>query len=295
MKRIFHILKLVKYMVKKFFSFLILMIISGISFLVTSKAVDYIKQLDPIMTDIKNNKNLYEVASIDAEVDNISVTPGISGTKIDFNSSYKNMKKYGGYDDNLLVFNKELPTVSVTNIYDKYITSGNKKLNRVSLIFKITNTNYLEEIIYILKEKEVIGTFFISDDVLKNNPDIIKLLYLNNQKIETLGNQSKYSALELDQINHLLRSYISKGISYCYSDDINNDVLSVCRNKKMHTIIPTINTDKFPYYEIKNNLNNGDIIKFNNNIRTVEELSYIINYIRQNNINIVSLEKMLEE
>ena len=42
-------------------------------------------------------------------------------------------------------------------------------------------------------------------------------------------------------------------------------------------------------------IQNGKIIKFSNNNKVVYELNFIINYIRQNNYEIVSLKKLLEE
>lgn len=282
-------------MFKNIFSIFLFVFISVISCYLTSLATDYIKKIDPLMQTIEENKSLYEKETINAVYDDISIIPGISGMGIDFDSSYAIMKKYGEFNDNLLVFNRIEPDISYTKIFNKYVMRGNPSKNNITLIFKIRDTNYLEEIISILHEKDVIGTFFIDDEVLKENQDIIKLLYLNNQKIESLGSNDQYDEIEINSMNKYLKSYTTKTLSYCYSDGVNQEILKACSNKKMHTIIPTINTDKFPYYELKYKLENGAIIKFNNNIRTVEELRYVINYIKQNNYKIVSLEKLLEE
>lgn len=286
---------MVKYMFKKFFSFFLFSFFSLLSFFMTTLMVNSLKELDPIMKEIEKNKSLYEIEPVNVWEDDSFVIPGTNGLKIDIQNSYKLMKKYGDFNDNLFVFYEISPIKSINNIYDKYISSGNKNKREIALVFKIKDTNYLEEIISILKEKEVIGTFFVDENLLNENKDVVKLLYLNNQKIESLGNNNSYDVTNLEKTNVFLKGYINNSLSFCYSDEINNDVLQVCRNRSLHTIVPSINTSKFPYYEIKNKLESGSIIKFDNNYNTVFELTYIINYIRQNNQKIVSLEKLLEE
>ena len=282
-------------MFKKFFSFFLFAFFSLLSFFMTTLMVNSLKELDPIMKKIEKNKSLYEIEPVNVWEEDSFVIPGTNGLKIDVQNSYKLMKKYGDFNDNLFVFYEKSPIKSINNIYDKYISSGNKNKREIALVFKVKDTNYLEEIISILKEKEVIGTFFVDEKLLNENKDVVKLLYLNNQKMESLGNNNSYDVTNLEKTNAFLKGYINNSLYFCYSDEINNDVLQVCSKKKLHTIVPSINTSKFPYYEIKNKLENGSIIKFDNNYNTVFELTYIINYIRQNNQKIVSLEKLLEE
>jgi len=152
-------------MLKRFFSFFIFNFLSFLSFFLTTIAVNYIKALDPIMVSLNNNKSNYEVDFVNAVIDDVSIVPGRSGIKIDIDKSYNLMKKYGTYNEQLLVFNNYVPNISISNIYDKYINKGNSDKRLVSFVFKVEDTNYLEEIVYILKEKEVIGTFFIDDEV----------------------------------------------------------------------------------------------------------------------------------
>ena len=60
----------------------------------------------------------------------------------------------------------------------------------------------------------------------------------------------------------------------------------------MNTIIPSL-TDNLN--EIKTNIENGSIILFNTSINSVEELSYIIDFIKGKGYNIVDLDKLLDE
>ena len=280
-------------MYRSFFNVLLIIFLSIISFLLTFIVVSYLKRMDPIMKEIKENSLLLEEEYVNAYVDDDIIIPGISGKKIDIENSYSIMRKYGSYKEDLLVYEEIFPLVSISNIYDKYVISGNKDKEEVSLIFKIEDTSFLEEIILILKRNDVIGTFFIDERLLMENKDIIDLLYLNNQNIEMLSNN--YKIINIDRISSLLRSYISIDNNYCYLEEYNLDILNRCSFEKMHTIIPTINTSKYPYYDIKNNLSNGSIIKLNNDIRCLYELDFIIKFIKQKKYDIVSLKKMLNE
>ena len=280
-------------MFRSIFYIFIFLLLSSISFYLSMISISYIKELDPIMKEIKNNTSVYEVSSKDAFIDDLIIVPGVKGKIIDVDSSYKVMKNYGAFEDDLLIYDYTLPKLSISNIYGKYVISGNSNKKEVSLVFKIESTNYLEEIISILKTNDVIGTFFIDEYLIYESIDIIDLLYLNNQNIELLSDE--YSLINIEKINYYLNKYINKKISYCYVDSFNKSVLSICSFKKLHTIIPSINTSNYPYYDIKNKLSNGSIIKLNNNIRVVEELNYIIKYIRQKDYEIVSLKKLLSE
>jgi len=280
-------------MYRSIFYLSLFIFLSILSFYFTLFSISYLKNLDPIMKEIKNNISLYKVDSVNAYVDDLIVIPGVSGKDIDMDTSYKLMKNYGSFKKDLIVYNKSFPKISINNIYDKYVVSGNLDKKEVSLIFKIEDTNYLEEIIVILKDNAVIGTFFIDEEIFLESKDVIDLLYLNNQDIEFLSKE--YKLLNIEKFDYLLRNYINKTINFCYLDYYDKKTLNICSFKKMHTIIPSINTSNYPYYDIKNKLSNGSIIKLNNNSRVLYELDFIINFIRQKDYKIVSLKKLLSE
>lgn len=276
-------------MLKGFFSFLLL---SGLYVFLTSFAVTYIKSIDPVMLSIKNNVDKYEVKSVDAVVNEFDVIPGKNGLSVDIDKSYSLMKKYGDFNDKLLVYKDVKPDISIFDIYDKYISSGNLDKREVTFIFKLNDKRYVKEIVNILKEKNVIGTFFLDDDLIYDK-DFIIYLYTNNQEIEFFSNN--YNLDNLKMAYRYVSGYINKNLSYCYNDSYNKNNIMNCGCRKMHMIIPSINTTKNPFHSIKENLNNGSIIKLENNNSVILELRHVINFIRQKNYKIVSLKKMLEE
>ena len=276
-------------MFKRFFSFFILSIFS---FIITSLFIKYIKLLDPIMFYLKDNQSYYNVDAVNATIDDFSMIPGKKGLVIDIDSSYSLMKKYGTFNEDLLVFKDVNPDISISNIYNKYISFGNIDKNEVSFIFKIDDDKYIKEIVSLLKEKEIIGTFFLNKELIYDK-DLVIYLYLNNQEIEYYDLDYDFNLLRYASI--FVSSYTSKSLSYCYNDSYNKSNITNCSLRRMHMIIPSISCDDYPFYEVKNKLSNGSIIKFESNKTVLYELRHIINYIRQKNYEIVSLKKMLEE
>lgn len=276
------------YLIKKILSYLGLLVFSFLSFYLTNLSIQYIKSLDPIMKMINEEKEKYRVSYVDALIDDKMIVPGQKGLEVDLEASYKKMKKFGNYNDSLLVFKEVEPVVSIQEHYDYFISRGNGSKKEVSLVFKVVDTFYVEEIAEVLKAKEVVGTFFIKGEVLINNPDIIKVLYQNNQKIAFLDG-------DWDEVNRLLMTSMTRNIKYCYSDSADVFKLNLCQKNRAHTIIPSINTGNFPYHDLKDKLENGVIIKLDNKRRVVFELGYIINYIRQKDLEIVSLDELLKE
>ena len=121
----------------------------------------------------------------------------------------------------------------------------------------------------------------------------MKKIYLTGNSIELLSNS--YSGSDINSANKILKNLINEKAKYCYSETKDNNILSSCKNYKMHSIIPNIITTSFPYNQIKNNVTSGSMISLSNNINTLRELPSIINYLNQKGYKIVTLEELLNE
>lgn len=278
---------------KKIYTVIGVFILICFSFYYTKSAVNIVKRNDPIMKEIIKVSNTYESSSTNAVLVNNNIIPGKTGVKLDIDKSYTNMKKLGKFNSSLLEYVEVIPTISVTNNYDKYIISGNRSNNKVSLIFKMKDTSYIEEIIDILKSKGLKSYFFLDYKDI-NNKSIINLLINNNMYISYLGNNYKFNKSDILVVSEILRKVNKKSI-YCYSEGENKDILDICSKEKIHTIIPSINTLSNPYHDIKSKLERGSIIKLDNNKNAVKELRYIINYINSKGYKIVDLDDLLKE
>lgn len=261
------------------------------SFYYTDSAVEIVKRNDPIMKEITEVAKDYEESSQDAILINNNIIPGVSGVKVDIDRSYEKMKQYGSFDAGLLVFEEVTPTISTSNTYDKFIIKGNSSKQGISLIFKMNNTSYIDEILNILKEKDVKANFMITEDILSGDIDVVEKIYLNGHSIELLS--SDYANIK--KANKILKSLTGNKAKYCYSEEEDKDIMEVCEKNKMHSIIPTIITSNFPYNDIKNNVTSGSMISLTNNVGTVRELSSIINYLNQKGYKILLLEDLLDE
>ena len=280
---------------KNIYSIIGAVVLVCFSFYYTESAVNIVKRNDPIMKEIIKVSSEYEVEPVDALLINNNIIPGISGSKLDIDDSYNNMKRLGEFNSSLLEFEEVIPSISVTNNHDKFIINGNKSKSDVYIIFKMNDTSYIEEIIDILKETNTEATFFLDYEIIMNSRDVLKLLNGNSQSIEFLGKNNNYTKADILTIEETLTKINKNNGKFCYTEYENNNVLDICSKSKLHTIIPTINTIKYPFNDVKEKIANGSIIKLDNNSSTVRELKYIINYINQKGYKIKNLSSLLEE
>lgn len=280
-------------MLKKFFSAIGVISFVCFSFYYTDLATHLIKNNDPIMKDIIEVSKEFEVSAIDATLVNNNIIPGISGSKVNIDKSYYSMKKYGSFNEDLIVFEEVIPTVSASNTFDKYVSNGNKTKKDVCLVIVVEENAYLENIIDILDSKGVRATFFIDSKIINNSLDIIKLV--NNSKHQVEVKLDSYNKEEILKYNTIFKTSIDKKMNFCYTEEENNVVLNNCNVSKLHTILPSLITSNFPYSDVKNNLENGLIINLDNNQHTLRELKYIINYITQKGFDLVTLNELMDE
>ena len=250
------------------------------SFYYTNKTSLVIKDTDDIMIKIKEAKDSQTKKAIDAKIEGSYVIPGISGRVVDISKSYDVMKKVGIYSDNLLVFNKVKPKLSIDNIYNKYIKNVNAL--KVALIFKADSSEYIKHIISILSKNNSYASIF-------TNNDLTDLLELTNYgyNIGVITNETWAKTL--------VTKIANQKNAYCYLEEENIDTLNICSMNKMHTIIPSLVISKTPSLTVKKNLKKGMIISFEEDENVLKELDYIVKYIKSKGLDIVSLDKLLEE
>ena len=280
-------------MFKKFFTIVGVLSLVCFSFYYTDLATKIIKNNDPIMKEIIKVSEEYKKDAVNAVFEENSVIPGISGFKVDIDKSYSAMKKYGSFNNELIVFEEIIPSVSITNSYDKYIRNGNFNKKEVSLIITVDDYSYLENIIYILNSKDVKATFFVNKNILDESFDIVKLIVNSKHQIEVKSDS--YTQEEIKKYNNFFKENIKRNMNFCYVEEEKDPVLSSCSKNNIYTVFPSIITTNFPYSDVKSNLKSGSIISLRNNQHTLRELKYIVNYIIQRGYKIVTLEELIKE
>lgn len=282
-------------MLKKYYSYLGILVLVCFSFYYTDLAVDVVKKNDPIMQSIMQLENNYYVEPVSASVNVDEIIPGYNGIKINVDESYRKMKKYNKFNENMLVFEEIVPDLTLTKRYDKYIVNGNLYKSDVSLVFKVSDIANLENIYNILLEKKISATFFVDGTVIENNMELINDMSKDGNQIENFGYDGKYSSDMLVWTNNMITSITNRDAKYCYSEYNNNDLLELCSKNKMYVVKPNILATNYPFSKVKKALDNGSIIALETNNETLKELPAIISYINQKGYNITTLENALSE
>lgn len=275
---------------KKIYPIFLSLLLVYFSFYYTNRVVDIIKSKDPIMLQIKSNKDKYEVDFTDAIIEENYIIPGKNGLKVNENKSFQKMKKYGKYNESLLVFDEIEPDVSLNSYYDKYIESGRNDLKQVALVFKVERFDTIDNVVDILSSNETKATFFLDGLFVDNNYETIKSLK-NKYELELLSYNNGYEKAYFKSGLQSLYNITNIKPKYCYAEYDNKKVLTLCDNLGLHTIIPTINSNN-SFKLIKEKLNSGAIISLDiddNNLST------IINYIKQRGYKFVTLDELLLE
>ena len=89
------------------------------TFIYTEKIINVSIEQDEIMIKIKEYTNTHNINPINAIINEDTIIPGNIGKYIDTESSYKKMKKYGYFNESLLIYKDIYPE---TSIYNKYST-----------------------------------------------------------------------------------------------------------------------------------------------------------------------------
>lgn len=275
---------------------IIVVILLGLfSFYYTDKVVNFIRETDPIMKKIKKESNNYKIDSINAKISGNKIIPGVNGKEVDYSTSYKNMKRYGTYNESLTVFKDVTPTISIEDYYDKYISGGNGIRKDASLVFVVKNGDDITEVVSTLNDLSAKATFFVDGLWLENNEDVANSLNQYGHEIEILSYDNRYDELYFSSSLNNLNRITNQKPKYCFAKYDSKEVLELCSKLELHTIIPTINTGNYPYSDIKKKMSRGSIISFDINSSTKIELPTIINYIKQKGYTLSTLDQLLSE
>lgn len=251
------------------------------------------KENDDLLKQIEEIQSQYKTEPINAIIENNTIIAGISGVEIDVKESYKKMKKVNSFNDNLLVYKKVKPNISVLDYFDKYIIKGNKKA--VSFLFLIEQNCQIEELLKILNKYQIKSTLYTDGNWFENNNEQIIKLIDEGHTIGNLGYNYDYSVNGINWMNTIVTKIGNQKYTYCYVEEENNKILDICSKYNSYTIKPNIVVKTNPFITIRQNLEEGSIISLKVNNNTLTELSLIIEYIFSKGLNIVNLEELLDE
>lgn len=266
--------------------FIILLFIFSIYY--TDKSVNILKLNDPIMKEIKNNLNKYKIESIDAIIDNNIIIPGKEGQEVDVKKTYDAMREYGSYNENLIKIKEIIPTISINDNLDKYIKLNNSDNKKISLIFIINKEVNINNLNKTLEKNNITATFFIEKNLIENNINFIKN---TNHQIELLN----YNKILFNSTKSYLESLTNSKLKYCYTEEENNNLLELCKDNKMYTIMPSLIIKKDLYKNIKSNIESSPIISIYLNKYTEKELNSSIEYLKKKGYKFYNLKSLINE
>ena len=265
----------------------------GFSFFYTDKVIEVIREEDEIMIELTSVEDIYKVLPVNANVLGNTIIPGLEGRTINIDESYKKMKGTGDFNNKLIVYDAILPEVSISDNKDKFIVQGNNNKQMVSILFILSDNKYFDEIEKVLKSKGVMANYFVSYSYLIDNSTKIK--EIEGNEFYSYGDSGKYTSDNLLFSNNLISRIRDNQAIYCLASNMEEDILKLCSNNDLYTIVPTIIGDKSPYKIIKDNLSSGSIILLSMNQETVKELATLIDYIKGKGYKIGGLSTMLSE
>lgn len=280
---------------KKFFECIGMISLVCVSFFFTEKTAHVVKETDEIMIEIKKAAETHTNKSIDAIIKDDTIIPGIYGGVVDESKSYEKMKRVGSYQENLLVYKKIAPSISIEKNFDKYIVSGNPKKNMVTLLFLVHNNDDTTKIENILKQKDIKASFFVDGNWLENHNDKI---YEWINKDHTVGNLSynmDYTNSSFVWMDTMIKRVGNQQVGFCYNEEPNKESLKICAMNQNYTIRPTTIVSKAPLSEVKENLKPGSIIALPINQLVEKELPIIIEYMKGKGYKLENLYHHLEE
>jgi len=269
--------------VKKLFNAIGIICLVIISFVYTEKTVMVVREYDDIMIEIKKQKNIEKIDSIISED---TIIPGILERKINISESYRNMKKLGFYKEELLVYEKVDNKNSLRNNLDKYIIGGNKSKNMVSIIFDLDWNTNINNILKIIKNNNIKVSFAVDDKWISNNNDLLNEI----AKEHTILIKDKNN---FSWVNMIIKEVLKQS-TYCYANEKDKELLSICKNENINTILPLEIKNNY-LIETKQNLDSGVLLSYKVNNNLENNLDMIIKYIKNRGYTISNIVEHLEE
>lgn len=264
-----------------------ILLLFALSLIYLNKTTNILKDKDPIMQNIVHNANNYKIESVNAKINEDTIIPGTNGCVIDINKSYAKMKKINEYTDKMLKYKDLIPEITINNIYNKYIISGNETKRNVSIIININEE--VEKLNTLVSTNKIKLNVFLDSEILKNDVISINKEYV---KIYNGGLNNNYDDITIEWMNDVIMENYNQS-KYCINRNKNDDNLLVCARNKMHTITPTINVTKSNMHTAKKQINNGSIIYFDE--KNIDNIITISDYIKSKGFKIVFLEELLSE
>lgn len=255
---------------KKYYGYFGLILIMVFSFYYAEQISVLVLNKNPLMMTIKEKAKDYNVLSVNAEIVNNTIIPGINGLYVNARDSFYGMQELDTFNQYYLVFEQKKPDITLEDNKDKLIISGNPNIRQVTLVLETEN-----EVSDYLKNNGIKASLLVNMDT-----------YKDNNYFEAINNEVKgFKTLE----NNLNLNKENKHI--CVVNDNNKEI---CSKQKNYLVAPSLKLSNSNVLNVKNNLKNGSIIIIDKNA-SLSDLLIILKEIKFKDLNIVFLSEIISE
>ena len=270
-----------------------LLLLLVISFVYTDKVFNSARQTDELMQEVMKYKKDNDIMPVEPIINGDEMIVGYKGLIIDEKKSYEKMKDDDKFDTEKIVYDNKLPNNTISKTYDYYIRQGNPKNDNVAIIFKVENSDNIDEILSWVAKTNVKVNFFVDGAWLEENVETAFSMSNLGAEIYNLGYEGKYLKSLISTTNNLIESITLKDANYCLNENKNDDYKEICKKKNMHTITPTMIEPTIS--DLKEKLTKGAIISFNVSTITTSDMNLIVKTITSRGYCIKGLSKVVSE
>lgn len=274
--------------------------------------IQTMKQEDPLYQEIKSKSKQYYKPPQDAYIDRVwKKTPGRNGLKVNIGKSYLEMKKNKKFDEHKLVFDQVKPKVTLDQLPASPIYRGHPEKNMVALMINVSwGTEYIPEILKILKKNNVKATFFVEGKWAKNNAEYAKMIakeghLIGNHAYDHPNMASMTNQQITDQIaktNEIIEAITEHKPTYFAppSGSYSNHVVDIADDMQMETILWTVDTIDWKkpsvsvmMNRVMTNIHPGATILMHPTPSVAKGLDQLIKAIQEKNYKLGTLDKLL--
>lgn len=281
---------------------------------VRQTAVTVANYQDTLYQEIIDKTTEFTIPAQDAHVDKVwKAIPGYNGLDVDVNESYKNMRKKGEFDENLLVFRQVKPKVHLSDLPSEPIYRGNPDKSMVSFIINVAWGNeYIPDMLNTLNKHHVKATFFLEGRWVKENPEIAKMIVDAGHEVGnhsyTHPDMSKLPTAsireQLVKTNEVIKATTDQTSTWFAppSGSYREEVVDIADEMEMGTIMWSVDTIDWQRPEphvlvdrVMKKVHNGAMILMHPTSSTADSLETLILSIKQKGYSFGSVTMMLDE
>lgn len=274
----------------KLLSLLLLLIFS---FIYTDKVFDEARKNDPLMKQVINYKKKNDKNVIEPTIKDDEIILGMSGLVVDAELSYKKMKSDDSFSKKNIVYKKKLPDNSITKDNKYYITKGNSKNKKVSIILKVSNKTNINFVKSVILNSNYNLSFFIDSNFINDNLNLVYQIIDKGYEVYNYGINGAYDGKNISKYNKLIESMSLKKVLYCLNEKKNEESKEACDSKKMYSIKPNIIEPDFS--SLKKEISSGSIISYDMDYLSLNDLLLSFKVITSRGYEIEKLSTLLTE